>query len=165
MEQKLIQQAEQLKDLIRTLNRKFRQYMMAQTVGCGLTVPQLHLMQELFQNPGITLRELSIRLGLAKSTVSGIVDRLEKQGKVIRKRNEQDRRVVHIDLSPQVKELGQNISLMRTNYLASLLSSMSQEEIVGLLTGLEKINKLMIQETTDPVPPTRILTNRIQTIE
>jgi len=150
VEQKLIEQAEQLKDLLRTLNRKFRQYMMAQTVGCGLTVPQLHLMQELFQNPGITLGELSIRLGLAKSTVSGIVDRLEKQNKVIRKRNEQDRRVVHIDLSPQVKELGHNISLMRTNYLASLLASMTQEEITGLLTGLEKINQLMMQETNGP---------------
>ncbi|MEW6697421.1 MAG: MarR family winged helix-turn-helix transcriptional regulator [Bacillota bacterium] len=150
MEDKLKEQAGQLKDLIRTLNRKFRQYMMAQTVGCGLTVPQLHLMQELFQNPGITLGELSLRLGLAKSTVSGIVDRLEKQNKVVRKRNDQDRRVVHIDLSPQVKELGQNIYLMRTNYLAGLLANMSPEEVSGLLTGLEKINQLMIQETDGP---------------
>jgi len=78
MEQELVHQAEHLNFLIRTLNRKFRQYMLSQTIGCGLTVPQIHLMQELFQNPGITLSELSIRLGLAKSTVSGIVDRLEK---------------------------------------------------------------------------------------
>ena len=60
MEEPLVQQAEQLKDLIRTLNRKFRQYMLSQTNGCGFTVPQLHLMQELFHNPGITLGDLSI---------------------------------------------------------------------------------------------------------
>lgn len=147
MEQVLIQQAEQLKDLIRALNRKFRQYMMAQTVGCGFTVPQLHLMQELFQNPGISLGELSARLGLAKSTVSGIVDRLEKQGKVVRKRNEADRRVVHLDLSPEIKEFSENIAYMRTNYLVELLSSMQQQEIIGLIDGLEKINHLMTMET------------------
>lgn len=150
MEPAVVQQAEQLKDLIRTLNRKFRQYMMAQTVGCGLTVPQIHLMQELYQNPGITLGELSMRLGLAKSTVSGIVDRLEKQGKVVRKRNDNDRRVVHIDLSPGEKHLGESISLMRTNYLAGLMDSMNQEEIQGLIVGLLKINQLMIQETDGP---------------
>ncbi|AQS58664.1 MarR family winged helix-turn-helix transcriptional regulator [Desulforamulus ferrireducens] len=150
MEPALIQQAEQLKDLIRTLNRKFRQYMMAQTTGCGLTVPQIHLMQELYQNPGITLGELSTRLGLAKSTVSGIVDRLEKQGKVIRKRNENDRRVVHIVLSPEETQLGESISLMRTNYLAGLMSSMDQEEIQGLIIGLTKINQLMIEQTDGP---------------
>lgn len=150
MEPALIQQAEQLKDLIRTLNRKFRQYMMVQTVGCGLTVPQIHLMQELYQNPGITLGELSVRLGLAKSTVSGIVDRLEKQGKVVRKRNENDRRVVHIDLSPEENQLGESISLMRTNYLAGLMGSMDQEEIQGLIIGLMKINQLMIEQTDGP---------------
>ncbi|SHK46116.1 MarR family winged helix-turn-helix transcriptional regulator [Desulforamulus aeronauticus] len=150
MESALVQQAEQLKDLIRTLNRKFRQYMLSQTVGCGLTVPQIHLMQELYQNPGITLGELSLRLGLAKSTVSGIVDRLEKQGKVVRKRNDNDRRVVHIDLSTGEKQLGENISLMRTNYLAGLMNSMNQEEIQGLIIGLIKINQLMIQETDGP---------------
>ncbi len=150
MESALVQQAEQLKDLIRTLNRKFRQYMLSQTVGCGLTVPQIHLMQELYQNPGITLGELSMRLGLAKSTVSGIVDRLEKQGKVVRKRNDNDRRVVHIDLSSGEKQLGESISLMRTNYLAGLMNSMNQEEIQGLIIGLIKINQLMIQETDGP---------------
>lgn len=147
MEEELVHQAEHLNFLIRTLNRKFRQYMLSQTIGCGLTVPQIHLMQELFQNPGITLSELSIRLGLAKSTVSGIVDRLEKQGKVIRKRNDQDRRVVHIDLSPEISELNHNLSLMRTNYLGGFLTSMTKEEITGLINGLEKINSLMQQET------------------
>ncbi|WP_003545102.1 MarR family winged helix-turn-helix transcriptional regulator [Desulfotomaculum nigrificans] len=149
MEEARVQQAEQLKELMRTLNRKFRKYMVAQTVGCGLTVPQLHLMQELLQNPGITLGDLSARLGLAKSTVSGIVDRLEKQGKVVRRRNENDRRIVHIDLSSQVVELGQNLSLMKTNYLVELLAEMSESEITGLLTGLEKLNRLMDSGTTE----------------
>lgn len=149
MEPVLVQQAEQLKDLIRILNRKLRQYMTVQTVGCGFTVPQLHLMQELIQNPGISLGELSTKLGLAKSTVSGIVDRLEKQGKVIRKRNDQDRRVVHIDLSPDIKQFGENLSYMRTNYLTELLSSMTPHEISGLIEGLEKINHLMSLGTTE----------------
>ncbi|AEF94799.1 regulatory protein MarR [Desulfotomaculum nigrificans CO-1-SRB] len=149
MEEARVQQAEQLKELMRTLNRKFRKYMVAQTVGCGLTVPQLHLMQELLQNPGITLGDLSARLGLAKSTVSGIVDRLEKQGKVVRRRNENDRRIVHIDLSSQVVELGQNLSLMKTNYPVELLAEMSESEITGLLTGLEKLNRLMDSGTTE----------------
>lgn len=149
MEPVLVQQAEQLKDLIRILNRKFRQYMTFQTVGSGFTVPQLHLMQELLQNPGISLGELSTKLGLAKSTVSGIVDRLEKQGKVIRKRNDQDRRVVHIDLSPEIKQFSENLSYMRTNYLTELLSAMTSQEITGLIEGLEKINQLMSIETTE----------------
>ena len=49
-------------------------------------------MHVLVHSEGISLRALSKELGLAHSTVSGIVDRLEKRGMVVRQTDEADRR-------------------------------------------------------------------------
>src|SRR5204863_128629 len=44
----------------------------------GLTLPQIAVLRQLTVQDGLSLKELSERLGLAHSTVSGIVDRLER---------------------------------------------------------------------------------------
>ena len=51
----------------------------------GLTGPQVSLLQTLAISDGLTLKQLSERLGLAHSTVSGIVDRLERKAMVSRR--------------------------------------------------------------------------------
>jgi DNA-binding MarR family transcriptional regulator len=58
----------------------------------GLTLPQTAVMHEVVAFNGISLKELSRRLSLAHSTVSGIVDRLESRGMIERRPDEKDGR-------------------------------------------------------------------------
>jgi len=51
------------------------------------------------------LGELSKKMYLHPSTITGVVDRLEKRGYVLRHRDQEDRRVVKVQLTPKGKKL------------------------------------------------------------
>ncbi|KNZ70418.1 transcriptional regulator, MarR family [Thermincola ferriacetica] len=143
MEDKIRDYAEEIKSLFRSLLKNFRCQMLEQISDYGFTVPQLMLMQELYNYPEITLKELSERMGLAKSTVSGIVDRLEQQGAVTRLRDTGDRRTVKISLTPRMLEIKESMNMIKHNYLAGLLEGVDREEIEKIIYGLKRLNSLM----------------------
>ena len=119
-----------------------RSYVLAQIGDLNLTVPQLMVLKELYSHPDVTLKELSERVGLAKSTVCGIVDRLEIHGDVVRVRDSEDRRTVKISLSPKVSELKDTISIIKKNYLAGLLKKVEPSEVEKIVCSLRILNNL-----------------------
>ena len=86
----------------------------ARKLPVALTPPQLLAMQTLVEaalaglesgdpgDGGLSLSALSSRLGLAHSTTSGIVDRLERLGLVRREPRPDDRRFVIVQLADAV---------------------------------------------------------------
>ncbi len=58
----------------------------------NITVPQLVCLREICDNESISLGELTRSLHLNNSTVTGIIDRLEKRNLVRRVRQSRDRR-------------------------------------------------------------------------
>lgn len=111
-----------------------------------LTGPQLFILRELFQEEPRKLGDLAKSVQLSNSTVSGIVDRLERNGMVQRKRDEQDRRVVWIgttDFCQQMKK--SKVETMNNAFFAGLENVFTLEqietckEVVGtLIKHLEK---------------------------
>ena len=69
----------------------------------GITGPQLWALKTLSKRGSLSLGELSEGMYLHPSTVSGVVDRLEKKGYVVRNRTEKDRRVIKVQLTPKGK--------------------------------------------------------------
>jgi DNA-binding MarR family transcriptional regulator len=67
------------------------------------TIPQTMIICNLTRSGKMKISELSERMGLTNSTVSGIVDRLEDQGIFARRRCNVDRRVVYVELAPEQK--------------------------------------------------------------
>lgn len=138
--------AEEIKNLFREIHKNFRTYIASQIGEHNFTVPQLMVLQELYNHPNITLKELSELVGLAKSTVCGIVDRLEMQGAVIRVRDTGDRRNVIISLSPGVSELTDTVNIIKKNYLSGLLKNIEQSEVDKIIYGLKALNELMEEQ-------------------
>src|SRR6188768_1167716 len=60
-----------------------------------LTGPQLTVIKMLEQIGDLSLSELSERIRAQNSTVTGIIDRMEREGLVTRERSKEDRRVVY----------------------------------------------------------------------
>ncbi len=71
----------------------------------GITGPQLWALKTISQNGSLSLRDLSERMYLHPSTITGVVDRLEKKGYVIRKRDQVDRRVIYVELTADGRKL------------------------------------------------------------
>jgi DNA-binding MarR family transcriptional regulator len=62
----------------------------------GITGPQLWALKTISQNENLSLSDLSRRMYLHPSTMTGLMDRLEKKGYVKRNRDQVDRRVIYL---------------------------------------------------------------------
>ncbi|MGQ9532094.1 MAG: MarR family winged helix-turn-helix transcriptional regulator [Desulfotomaculales bacterium] len=152
MSEELRDKARRIRDLLHGVTRNLRRYIFSEIAGCGLTVPQLFLVQELQTRPGLTLTELSERLGLSKSTVSGMVDRLLRRGVITRRRSETDRRVAHLYLAPCLLEQASRLTVLKENYLARLLNRLEPGEVDEIIAALEKL-ELLVDAAWPGLPP------------
>src|SRR5262245_19883775 len=67
----------------------------------GLTGPQLTIVKLLEGVGDLSLSALSEQIRRRNSTVTGLVDRMVAAGLVVRERSVEDRRVIHIRLTPE----------------------------------------------------------------
>lgn len=65
----------------------------------GLTYPQYLAMLVLWQDGSCPSGHIAVRLGLSPNAITPLLDRLEKSGLIQRRRDADDRRVVHVDLT------------------------------------------------------------------
>ena len=110
----------------------------------GLTGPQQSAMQVLVESDGISLKDLSRELGLAHSTVSGIVDRLEKQGLVTRQTDEADRRLAKLVVTDQVRKfLRETWPALEMHPLVEALRAATPAEREQVLRGVRTLRRLL----------------------
>ena len=112
----------------------------------GLTAPQRMVMQALVQSEGLSLKQLSAQVSLAHSTVSGIVDRLQVRGFVLRRRDEADGRATVIAPSAEVRDfLSNRMPELAISPLTKALRGASKSEQATVLRGLRKLRALIEQ--------------------
>ncbi len=90
----------QLREVQNLLGRRFRDALSRD----GITVSQAMVLYSLAEEPSMRLSDLSLKLGSTPSTLSGVVDRLERSGWVQRQRTPRDRREILIRLTPQASQ-------------------------------------------------------------
>jgi DNA-binding MarR family transcriptional regulator len=106
-----------------------------------LTGPQLTVVKLLEQIGDLSLSELSERIRAQNSTVTGIIDRMEREGLVTRERSKEDRRVVYIRLTTKGRELAREIPVEPMEIFRSALESLSAQEMRDLLRIMTKVAK------------------------
>ena len=107
----------------------------------GLTGPQLTVLKLLESFGDLSLSTLSERIRAQNSTVTGIIDRMEREGLVVRERSTEDRRVVKIRLTPKGAELAADIPVEPMEMFRAALASLSKDEVRDLLRILGKLAK------------------------
>ncbi|HHX29086.1 MAG: MarR family winged helix-turn-helix transcriptional regulator [Bacillota bacterium] len=115
-------------------------------VDFGITSPQFGALLALRENPNITMGELCDKLFLACSTATDLVDRMEKNGFLERKRDAQDRRVIRLSISDMGKRVISEVVAARRRYVSSILEKLTDEEISQLAQSLDRLHSLMFQE-------------------
>lgn len=141
--QQLINYAEEFVDIFRLLHKSFKSHIVKEVCSYGFTAPQVLLMHELYHNPGITLNQLSKKISLSKSTVSGIIDRLEKGGYIIKETPEENRRIVKISLSEKALKHQEWINNIKTQHLAELFNKLGLEETEKIINAFRKLNDIV----------------------
>jgi DNA-binding MarR family transcriptional regulator len=140
-----------ISEIMQSLRRIFKavqQYSEEVLKEFGVTGPQLWALRTIYIEGQVSMGELSQRMYLHISTVSGVVDRLEEKGYVERVRGDSDRRVVKISLTKAGKRLVQRGPEAAQGKLLHGLESLSRQEVLLIRSSLEKVVRLMeIQDT------------------
>ncbi len=105
----------------------------------NITGPQFIALQILINDGELTVGELSQKMSLACSTITDLVDRMEKSGLVVRKKDEKDKRIVRIEVLPVGYEVVNKVVEKRRKFLAGKLENFKEEEMKFLSESLEAL--------------------------
>jgi DNA-binding MarR family transcriptional regulator len=140
----LTEMAREIDSSLRAIRRASRKPLAAAIAGGELTFPQRAIMQILVGSEGLSLKELSSRAGLAHSTVSGIVDRLEKRGMVTRQANDRDGRVSRIVVTGAVREfVREKLPELTLAPLVDALKQANPAQRIQILDGLRTLRCIL----------------------
>ena len=109
----------------------------------GMSVPQGMVLGLLSKRKKMKITELSNELCLSNSTVSGIIDRLEKQEIVVRERSEKDKRVVNVSISPDHDGIHKNFHKQLEKNIENIMCQGNPEELHKIFEGLNILKKLL----------------------
>src|SRR5450631_171161 len=113
----------------------------------GLTGSQLWVVKMLDGSSPLMVSDLARRMYLHPATMVGLIDRLEAKGLVQRTRSDKDRRVVHVIITAQGRELVRNSPEVVQGLLVRGLETLTDKQVKVISDGLEQIvNMLGIQE-------------------
>ena len=110
-----------------------------------LTFPQALVLTVLGEDGPLPISALAERTGSANSTVSGIVDRLEKLDLARRERSEADRRVIYVTATDKYKELRRKAETNVSGYFSSLMDSMEPGDRELVFSALEKLDEALVK--------------------
>jgi len=110
----------------------------------GLSASQVILLFTLQEQSGegVPLGELARQMGVPRSTMTSIADRLERDGIVSRATTASDRRVVLLRLTPRGRARINSTMRSFAQLVARGVEGMSRENLERLLAGLEDLRRL-----------------------
>ena len=122
----------------------------------GITGPQLWAIKTINENSPVKVSDLANKLYLHPTTVVGIIDRLEKQNLVERRRSKDDRRVVWIELTDKGNDLVKSAPEVVQGSLVSGLEEISTNNLIEIDRSMKQLVKIF---GAQKIAPKLILSN------
>ncbi len=105
----------------------------------GLTPPQFYVLACIGYSGRLPFSEIGVKMMVTVSNLTGIVDRLEEKGLVVRERDSHDRRVVHVRLTDKGKKLYRVSVAAFEESVSEFFSALDKSEQKDLSTLLRKL--------------------------
>jgi DNA-binding MarR family transcriptional regulator len=115
----------------------------------GIMFKHYSYLRSLFEEDGVTQAELSERTGMERATVTVVLDTMERQGLVKRVRSPDDRRKIHVFLTPKGRRLRAPLLEAVANVHRIALAGISPAELERLRKTLEKLRTNMERGETE----------------
>jgi len=108
-----------------------------------ITGPQLGALRIAAHSNPISVGRLSERMYLHASTVSGIVDRLEKRGLLFRAGDPHDRRVVHLKVTPKGMRIIKAVPVSGLGLLVQEVDRLKSADLRRINEAMKLLLKIM----------------------
>jgi DNA-binding MarR family transcriptional regulator len=131
--------AERLHRLTKELNRRYQFRDWNQICCYGITISQSHILDVLAEEGDLTMQQVAGRMFKSVSTMTRVVAQLVRRGYVRRHRDPEDRRVVHVSITPQGKAIVAAISRDLIATQRAILECIPPEHWEGAFAVLEAL--------------------------
>ena len=118
----------------------------------GLTGPQLLVMQNIQERPGIMVREIADSINLSPATITNILDRLEARDLATRIRSTQDKRKVGVFLTERGKAAVVDAPRPLQEHFVERFSQLKEWEQSQMVATVQRIASMMDAEDIDASP-------------
>ena len=135
--------------LARTLARR-RVDHVSGLVHDGVSTAQLWVLMKLRYHGDLSISGLAELLGLGLPNVTGLVDRLEERRLVERRRDPDDRRVVHVTLTTAGRRIPDEMEGLQRDVLGRVVRAMDRETLERCLAVVREV-----ETEAGPVPVDR----------
>ena len=123
----------------RHISEKFRIYY----GKLNLTYPQSIVLAILEADGPMPISALAEAAGSANSTISGVVDRLEKMELVQRTRSDSDRRVIYVSTTEQFREHFAKFKATACDRFSAALNTLSPQDAQAVERGLMLLDQAL----------------------
>lgn len=126
---------------IRMTHRALQRYLQAKLEPHGVTLGMWYYLRALWEEDGLTQRELSARMETMEPSTLSAIQVMERGGLVRRTRSKSDRRKLHIFLTPKGKRLREKLLPLAREVVDAATANMSSSEVKNLLRGVTQVRK------------------------
>ena len=106
---------------------------------------QGRILYVLWQEDGLPIIELAKRTGLAKTTLTSMLDRMDEKGFLERVTDNKDRRILRIFLTSKAKGLKAQYNKVSDEMSQIFYKDFEEEEIIAFEKALEKVLSNLVQ--------------------
>ena len=140
-----VKQAAQVVQSFMMISKTLAKYTQQNADSLGLSLQQLGILNTIYSSPLITLKQITEKLLIPKSTASVSVEELVNLGLVERKSSEEDRREINLILTDKGKETSEKSFRTPLSYMAmvSALEKISSDDIDTLLNIHKELSKYL----------------------
>jgi MarR family transcriptional regulator, organic hydroperoxide resistance regulator len=126
---------------IRMTHRLLQRYLQSQIEPHGITLGMWYFLRALWEEDGLTQRELSKRIGTMEPTTLSAIQSMLRQGLVRRVRNKADRRKLHIYLTAKGRGLRPTLLPLAGGVVATATHGFSPGKIREILRLLQTMQE------------------------
>lgn len=135
----LSQFADAVSEIMPIVAREFFKHEKSGFVEMNMTMPQFLVLVLLHKHGKSSMSYVASELGVTTAAMTGVVERLVRDGFIDREHDKDDRRVVNITLTPKGSKSTKAILENRKKMIMNMFSSISQEDRGKYLEILTRI--------------------------
>lgn len=115
------------------------QALAAELADLGLTASEINVLGNLADGRSRTVNELGADVGSRPTTLTSVLDRLERRGLLTRTGHPQDRRKVVLQLTPTGRRVAERVRAAMADLEARALGDLDEGARQALRAGLERL--------------------------
>jgi MarR family transcriptional regulator, organic hydroperoxide resistance regulator len=116
----------------------------------GVSMTHLHVLSMLDHHGELTMSHLADLLGVSMSNATGLIDRMEERGFVVRARDREDRRVVFVRLAEGGRQQLNDVQILREELMEKILARLDSDQLQRVSAALISLRNAALDVAADP---------------